>query len=105
MSCLPYVKDKFNVFMRKMSKKGFLPVLHHIDTEGEVHFNDVLRHALSSKLVDSRSQVIAIMNGLTDLDLLERTVTTKRPIRTTYKVTKKGKSILSLLRQIERETA
>jgi DNA-binding HxlR family transcriptional regulator len=87
-----------------MSKKGFYQVLQHIDEKGELHFNDVLRHALSIKIVNSRSQVISIMNGLTDLGLLDRTVSAKRPLRTTYSVSKKGKSVLHILRQLEKET-
>jgi DNA-binding HxlR family transcriptional regulator len=101
--CLPYVKDKFNVFLRKMSKKGFYQVLQHIDEKGELHFNDVLNHALSTKMVNSRSQVISIMNGLTDLGLLERKVSEKRPLRTTYRVSKTGKAILNSFEQLEKE--
>ncbi|MEP0825925.1 MAG: hypothetical protein HRF40_10600 [Nitrososphaera sp.] len=100
---MPYVKDRFNVFLRKMSKKGFYQVLQHIDKKGEVHFNDVLNHALSSKMVDSRSQVISIMNGLTDLGLLERKVSEKRPLRTTYTVSKKGHAVLHHFEQLEKE--
>jgi DNA-binding HxlR family transcriptional regulator len=88
-----------------MSKKGFYQVLQHINDKGEVHFNDVLNLALSSKMVNSRSQVIAIMNGLTDLGLLERKVSERRPLRTTYSVSKKGRNILNLLREIEKETS
>lgn len=86
-----------------MSKKGFYQILQHIDEKAELHFNDVLRHALSSKIVDSRSQVIAIMNGLTDLGLLDRTVSAKRPLRTTYSVSRKGKAVLHHFEQLEKE--
>lgn len=103
--CLPYVKDRFNVFLRKMSKKGFYQVLRHIDEKGEVHFNDVLNHALSSKMVNSRSQVISIMNGLTDLGLLERKVSEKRPLRTTYRVSKTGSIVLQHFKLLEKEIA
>ncbi|MEW5840987.1 MAG: winged helix-turn-helix transcriptional regulator [Thermoproteota archaeon] len=36
---------------------------------------------------------------------LERTVMNTRPMRTTYNVTKKGKTILNYLKQMEKEMA
>lgn len=86
-----------------MSKKGFYPILLFISEKGEVHYNDVLRHALSNKIVDSRSTVTVVLNALTDFELLDRTVSSQRPIRTTYRLNKKGKNILQYLKQIEKE--
>lgn len=91
----------FLTFLKRMSKKGFLEVLEFVrDNEG-VHYNDVLRHAFDKKIVDSRASVTIILNGLTDLGLLERSVTNTRPIRTTYKVSKKGHSIIKGLKELE----
>lgn len=50
-------------------------------------------------IVDSRESITIILNGLTELDLLEREVS--RPIRTTYKVSKKGKIVLKHLKDLE----
>lgn len=86
-----------------MSKKGFYPILVYINERGEVHYNDVLRYALSNSVVDSRSTVTVVLNALTDFRLLDRTVSSERPIRTTYKLNKKGKNILQYLKQIEKE--
>lgn len=84
-----------------MSKKGFLEVLEFArDNEG-VHYNDVLRHTFDKKIVDSRTSVTIILNGLIDLGLLERNVTNTRPIRTTYKVSKKGQSVIKGLKDLE----
>ena len=87
--------------MKRMSKKGFVEVLEFVrDNEG-VHYNDVLRHTFDKKIVDSRASVTIILNGLTDLGLLERNVTNTRPIRTTYNVSKKGQSVIRSLRDLE----
>ncbi len=91
----------FLTFMKRMSKKGFVEVLEFVrDNEG-VHYNDVLRHTFDKKIVDSRASVTIILNGLTDLGLLERNVTNTRPIRTTYNVSKKGQSVIRSLRDLE----
>lgn len=96
-------KGDFRGFLNELSKKGFYEVLEHIDETGSMHYNDVLRYAFEHKLVKSRASITIILNGLTDLGLLERTVENTRPMRTTYNVTKKGKAILNYLKLMEKE--
>ncbi len=84
-----------------MSKKGFYHILKHINENENVHYNDVLRYSLDKKIVDSRASVTIILNGLTDLGLLERTVSQTRPLRTTYKISKKGIIIIRNLKELE----
>lgn len=91
----------FLTFMRKMSKKGFYEVLKHINERKTVHYNDVLNYLLDKKVVDSRASVTIILNGLTNLGLLERTVTNTRPIRTNYQVSPAGHAILKILKDLE----
>ena len=66
-----------------------------------IHYNDVLKHCLEKRIVDSRASITIILNGLTDLDILEREVSQTRPIRTTYKVSKKGKVVIKHLKDLE----
>jgi DNA-binding HxlR family transcriptional regulator len=84
-----------------MSKKGFYEILNHVIEHENIHYNDVLKHCLEKRIVDSRASITIILNGLTELDLLEREVSQTRPIRTTYKVSKKGKTILKHLKDLE----
>lgn len=84
-----------------MSKKGFYDILNHVGENDDVHYNDVLRHALEKKIIDGRASVTIILNGLTDLDLLERHVSDSRPIRTTYKISKKGRLVLKHLKELQ----
>jgi hypothetical protein len=49
-----------------MSKKGFYDILLYVEEEGDVHYNDVLKHALLSKIVGSRSTVTVVPNALRD---------------------------------------
>ena len=84
-----------------MSKKGFYDILKHIEDIGEVHYNDVLRYALDKKFVESRASITIILNGLTGLGLLERNIVDSRPIRTIYKVSKKGHHIIRNLKELE----
>ncbi len=95
------VKRDFLTFMRKMSKKGFYDVLNHVNEKKNVHYNDVLNYLLDKKIVDSRASVTIILNGLTNLGLLERTVTNTRPVRTIYQVSSNGHAILKILRDLE----
>ena len=84
-----------------MSKKGFYHVLNHINENENVHYNDVLKYSIDKKIVDGRASVTIILNGLTDLGLLERTVSQTRPIRTTYKITEKGNKAIKHLKELE----
>lgn len=84
-----------------MSKKGFYEILNHVIEHENIHYNDVLKHCLEKRIVDSRASITIILNGLTDLDVLEREVSQTRPIRTTYKVSKKGKTVLKHLKDLE----
>jgi DNA-binding HxlR family transcriptional regulator len=84
-----------------MSKKGFYDILKYIEEKKNVHYNDVLRYALDKKIVDSRASITIILNGLTNLGLLERTVTDTRPIRTNYSVSKKGHNVIRNIKDLE----
>ena len=84
-----------------MSKKGFYDTFNHVLENENIHYNDVLKHCLEKRIVDSRASITIILNGLTELDLLEREVSQTRPIRTTYKVSKKGKTALKHLKDLE----
>lgn len=94
-------RQDFAAFLRKMSKKGFYDMLNHINENENIHYNDVLKHCLEKGIVESRASVTIILNGLTDLDLLEREVSQTRPIRTTYRVSKKGRTIIKYLKELE----
>ena len=47
------------------------------------------------------ASVTIILNGLTNLGLLDRTVTDTRPIRTSYQVSKAGYHIIKSLKELE----
>jgi DNA-binding HxlR family transcriptional regulator len=94
-------KHDFLVFFRKMSKKGFYEVFNYIHEKKSVHYNEVLKHVLDKKIVDSRASVTIILNGLTNLGLLERTVIDTRPIRTSYQISKSGYHIIKNLKELE----
>ena len=93
-------KQAFLVFLRKLSKKGFYDTLTHVRENPGVHYNDVLRYSLEKGIVGGRASITIILNGLTDLGLLERTVSQTRPIRTTYKITEKGNKVLKHLKEL-----
>jgi DNA-binding HxlR family transcriptional regulator len=96
-------ENDLRAFLKNMSKRGFVEVLSYVDQAGSTHYNDVHRFAMEKKLVESRASVTTILNTLTRMGLLERTVLDARPIRTAYKSTKKGKTILRLLEEMGRE--
>ncbi len=84
-----------------MSKKGFYEVFNYVYEKKSVHYNEVLKHALDKNIIDSRASVTIILNGLTNLGLLDRTVTDTRPIRTSYQVSKTGHHIIKSLKELE----
>ncbi|MGH2639744.1 MAG: winged helix-turn-helix transcriptional regulator [Rhabdochlamydiaceae bacterium] len=62
-----------------------------------------MKYALASKIVESRSTVTVVLNTLTDLGIVDTNVSGARPVRTTYMLSKRGKNILPLMRQIQKE--
>lgn len=93
--------SELRIFLRLLSKKGFFDILSHINDKKHLQYNEILDYAISRRVVDSNASVTIILNGLSSLGLLERTVITDRPVRTSYSVTKTGKKTLKLLHEIE----
>lgn len=89
-------------FLKLIIKKGYYDVLLHVEKNPDIHYNDVLKWALEKKVVASRSALPPMLGDLTDLGLLDRTITDTRPIRTTYKVSKKGKDIIKSLDNLQK---
>lgn len=94
--------DDFLIFLRMMSKKGFYETLKHVKKRRSIHYNEVLNYAIDNKIVSSKASITIILNGLTNLGLLERKVTDDRPIRTLYSLTKDGEKILSKLSELQK---
>jgi len=84
-----------------MSRKGFYEILNYVLEHENIHYNEVLKHCLKEKILDGRASVTIILNGLTEMNLLERQVSQTRPIRTTYRVSKKGKTVIKHLKDLE----
>jgi DNA-binding HxlR family transcriptional regulator len=87
--------------LRKMSKKGFYETLEYICKNESVHYADIMKVLIESKVVESRATVTLIVRGLLKLNLVERTVMDSRPVRTVYKSTEMGSEVLQLLQKIE----
>jgi DNA-binding HxlR family transcriptional regulator len=96
-------REEFLRLLRTMSKKGFYDVLNFVEEEGMVSYSDILKHCLSSKVVESRGTVPKIVDGLSDFGLIEKKVSPARPVRTSYSITQKGRDVLSNLKRIETE--
>lgn len=94
-------RQEFLIFLRMMSKKGFYEILLYVKDKENVGYNQVLKHAIDKKIVDSRASITIILNGLTYLGLLERIVINDRPVRTNYKVTKTGNHVLKAFKDLE----
>ncbi|HSD04180.1 MAG TPA: hypothetical protein VLB45_00305 [Nitrosopumilaceae archaeon] len=94
-------RQEFLVFLRMMSKKGFYEILLYVKDKENVGYNQVLKYAIDKKIVDSRASITIILNGLTYLGLLERTVTSDRPVRTNYEVTKTGNHVIKAFKDLE----
>ena len=91
----------FLIFLRMMSKKGFFSLLQYVKEQQTVSYNQVLRYAIENKIVESNASITIVLNGLTNLGLLERTVVDARPIRTNYSVTKNGLEVIKKFKELE----
>ena len=105
IDCYVRVADKhFTAFLREISKKGFYSVLVYISESGELHYSEILKAARSVRVVESSWQINSVLRTLTSLRLLEqRVITTQIPIRTLYSISKSGRAVLQLLKQLENE--
>ena len=88
--------------LRILATKGTLETLLHISKNENIGYNSIMQHMLSNKIVTSRASVNTTITKLTDMGLLERTITQNRPIRTGYRVSKNGYSMMEHLARIER---
>jgi DNA-binding HxlR family transcriptional regulator len=93
--------QNFLIFLRMMSKKGFYNILNYVDGQGNVQYNHVLKYAMVKKIVESEASVTIILNGLTNLGLLDRSVINSRPVRTNYSVSKNGYNIIKNFKELE----
>lgn len=85
-----------------MSKKGFYEVLKYVDEKKSAQYNQVQKYVIENKIVDSNASITIILNGLTNIGLLERVVKNERPVRTVYSLSKEGHDILKKLKELER---
>lgn len=95
-------QENFLIFLRILSKKGFYEILKYVEQKKSLQYNQVQKYAIENKIVDSNASITIILNGLTNIGLLERTVKNERPVRTTYSLTKTGSDVLKKLRELER---
>ncbi len=98
--------DKHSIgrVLRVLATKGTYETLLHIRDNENIGYNSVSQYVMSNKIVKSRASVNTTITRLTDLGLLERTITQDRPIRTGYKVSKKGYNVIKHLNGIEHAT-
>ena len=98
-------KDDYLFILRRIAQKGFAEVLQYVNKKEVIHYNDILQYAVGENIIKSRSSVTIILNGLTEMGFLTRTVSNARPIRTTYSVSKKGQHVLKGIRAFEKEVS
>ncbi len=96
------VQENFLIFLRIMSKKGFYEILKYIDKQKSVQYNQVKKYAIENNIVDSNASITIILNGMTNVGLLVRTVKNERPVRTSYSLSDMGHQILKLLKDLEK---
>ena len=92
----------FMIFLRMLSKKGFLDTLAHISDKKQIHYNELQKYLMKKKIVTSQASVTIILNGLTNIGLLDRVIVDGKPPRTSYSVNKVGKSVLSQLNNLKK---
>jgi DNA-binding HxlR family transcriptional regulator len=100
----PLYNTNFHYVLRKLSRRGFYEILCKIEESDSMYYNDILRYAYEKKYVKTRASITSFVNILTDLQILERNfITDKRPIRTKYNLSKRGRAVLQQLKQMQRE--
>lgn len=89
----------FTKFLKNLSRRGFYYTIQLVKSSGKngLHYNEILHLLLNEDVVKSRATVTIILNTLTDMKMLTRTVTDTRPIRTVYHTTIMGNDTLDLI--------
>jgi len=72
-------------------------VLLYLESEGAASYTDLLRN-----VVRSRSTLASALTQLARAKLIERKVHPSKPIRTDYRLTERGQSLVSLLKDVRR---
>lgn len=94
--------NDFLIFLRMLSKKGFYETLLYVNNNPKTHYNEIQKYILKKNIVTSQASVTIILNGLTNLELIDRTVIDDKPPRTSYSLNKYGKSILAKLNNLKK---
>lgn len=90
--------------LRILATKGTYETLLYIGRNKDVGYNAILEYVTSNRIVASRASMHKTISGLTDIGLLERSITQDRPIRTGYRVSERGQRVMKYLSEIEQDT-
>lgn len=90
-------KHNISEILRILATKGTYETLLFIKENKNVGYNSILKHILSNKIVKSRASMNATVTKLTDMGILERTITQDRPIRVSYKISERGYNVMKHL--------
>ena len=94
-------KNELLTILSGLAKKGFYEVLFFVSEERTTHYSDVLEYVRKNRLARSDATVTQALKFLSDHELLKRTVSQDRPIRTTYELTDRGKEFVDHITQLQ----
>ena len=104
MHVVRVARQNFRKFLQKMGKKGFLDTLELIRDNKNIHYNEIQKYLLDKKILDGRASVPIILNGLVEMNFIERKVEVDtRPMRTQYSISKIGLQTFKTLQDLESE--
>ncbi len=96
-------KKRFDTFTKRLASNGFVEALEFIRQNENARYNEIKNFLLDdARLFTARSSVNLLINHLLDLGLVERKVLDTKPLKTSYKINRKGEAILKHLKGIER---
>jgi len=94
---------KFEMFARRLASAGFVEMLEFVRRNENARYNEIKNYLLDEqKLFTARSSANLLINHLLELGLIERKVLDTKPLKTSYRISRKGESVLKHLKVIER---
>lgn len=97
-------RDSLRKFLTDSGRKGYIETLEIIRENEGIHYNEILNRLLDKKILRGTSYVSTILNLLVESKMVEKKAdTTTRPMRTEYRITKSGISVLKIFDMLENE--
>ena len=94
--------EDFQIFLNLISRKGFYEILKYVNEEEQRSYSKIQEYYTRLEITSNNTSIDVILNGLTNMGLLEKYAEDNKYLETTHMLSKTGKQVLSKLVSLQR---